>query len=385
MINARNIGFGELRTEKLEYLSEDTIKRLSSHLLHTGDLVFGRKGTVERHVLIRPEYDRWFQGTDCLRIRFKSKSINPRFISYTFLTDYHKQWMINQSSHGATMTSLNQGIISRIPLNLPDIHTQNKIAFLLSAYDDLIQNNTRRIGILEEMAQTLYQEWFVNFRFPGHEGVRMVESELGPVPEGWDCVRLNTIAEINANSIKRGQEPDKIGYIDISSVTTGAINQIEMMNFSDSPGRARRIVHHGDIIWSMVRPNRKSYCLIFDPEPNTIVSTGFAVIRGKNIPFTYLYHHLTTDDFVSYLTNNATGAAYPAVKTNDFENAKIIRPEDAVLKKFHDIVEPIYEMKFSLAQKNTNLRHTRDLLLPKLISGELDVSELDIRIPEAEA
>src|SRR5690606_21820868 len=107
-----------------------------------------------------------------------------------FLTENHKQWMIGQSSHGATMTSLNQDIVSRIPLILPHIQIQNKIAAILSAYDDLIENNTRRIRILEEMAQAIYREWFVHFRFPGHEGVRMVESEMGMIPEGWIVLKV---------------------------------------------------------------------------------------------------------------------------------------------------------------------------------------------------
>ncbi|MEG3954807.1 restriction endonuclease subunit S [Microcoleus sp. herbarium2] len=185
VINVRNIGFGEIREEKLEFISEQTVQRLSSHLLEPGDIVFGRKGAVERHAFINPKYARWFQGSDCLRLRVKSASIDSRFLSYYFLTENHKQWMINQCSHGATMATLNQAIISRIPLLIPPIHTQRKIVSILSAYDDrLIENNTRRIEILEEMARSIYREWFVKFRFPGHEQVQMVDSELGLIPQG---------------------------------------------------------------------------------------------------------------------------------------------------------------------------------------------------------
>src|ERR1700690_2163682 len=98
------------------------------------------------------------------------------------------------------------------------------------------------------------------------------------------------------------------------------------MDFSSAPSRARRIVKHGDIIWSSVRPNRKSYSLIINPIKNAIVSTGFAVLHAENVPFTYLYHAVTTNEFVDYLTNHASGAAYPAVNAGDFENAKIILP-----------------------------------------------------------
>jgi len=130
------------------------------------------------------------------------------------------------------------------------------------------------------------------------------------VPEGGS-EKLGKIADINASSLKKGQEPDEINYIDIASVSTGQIDKIEHLAHSDAPSRARRVVKSGDIIWSTVRPNRKSYSVILNPPPNLIVSTGFAVISAKHAPYTYLYHALTTNDFVGYLTNHATGAAYP--------------------------------------------------------------------------
>ena len=148
VLNVRNIGFGSILPEKLEFINEETVARLNGHLLQKNDIVFGRKGAVERHALIRDRQHHWFQGTDCLRLRLSSPEVLPRFLSYSFLTDAHMRWMMNQCSHGATMASLNQAIINRIPLRLPDRKTQEKIVSILSAYDDLIENNTRRIKIL---------------------------------------------------------------------------------------------------------------------------------------------------------------------------------------------------------------------------------------------
>src|SRR5947209_16011146 len=127
---------------------------------------------------------------------------------------------------------------------LPSLFVQHKIAVILSAYDDLIENNTRRIAILEEMAQALYREWFVHFRFPGHEKIRMVESVLGMIPEGWEVVKLGDVAVINSSSIKKGMEPFEVNYVDINSVSTGRIDNIEPIPFALAPGRARRIVRH---------------------------------------------------------------------------------------------------------------------------------------------
>ena len=282
---------------------------------------------------------------------------------------------------GTTVLGIKQSELRQVEIPMPPLPTQRRIASILSAYDDLIENNTRRIAILEEMARRIYEEWFVRFRFPGHEGVRMVESELGLVPEGWRVTALGQLAEVNARSVRRGAERTEIRYVDISSVSTGSIDNKEWMLFADAPGRARRIVRDGDVIWACVRPNRKSYALVVDPEPNLLVSTGFAVLSPMSAPSSFIYQCVTTDDFVSHLVNHAKGAAYPAVSADDFENAKVLKPASDLVTAFDRIAAPMMRLVAILQVKNANLRTTRDLLLPKLISGELDVSS--ISEPEA--
>jgi type I restriction enzyme S subunit len=135
------------------------------------------------------------------------------------------------------------------------------------------------------------------------------------------------------------------------------------------------------VIWACVRPNRKSYARVVDPEPNLLVSTGFAVLSPVAAPSSFIYQCVTTDDFVSHLVNHAKGAAYPAVGAEDFANAKVLKPTNDPVAAFDRIAEPMMRLVAALQVKNANLRTTRNLLLPKLISGELDVSA----IPEPEA
>lgn len=301
--------------------------------------------------------------------------LNTRFLYYAMRPSLEH---LKSISTGAATKFLTLTILNGLRLSFPIESIQRKIAGVLSAYDDLIENNTRRIAILEAMAQAIYREWFVNFRFPGHEKVKLVDSPLGKIPEGWKVTTLGEVADVNALSIKKGKEPEEVNYVDIASVSTGTIDEIRLLPFSEAPGRARRIVRHGDLIWSTVRPNRKSYSLILNPLPNMIASTGFAVISGTRAPFSYLYHALTTEDFVGYLVNHATGSAYPAVNSGDFEKATILVPAQNVLAAFHEITEPMFLAQHCMAEKNKKLRQTRDLLLPKLISGQLDVEELEI-------
>ncbi len=275
---------------------------------------------------------------------------------------------------GAVQQVINLVDLKSVQVPLPPLPTQRRIASVLSAYDDLIENNTRRIAILEEMARRLYEEWFVQFRFPGHE-----EAEFeGELPEGWEMKRLDTVATVNPESISPRQAPDTINYIDIASVSPGRVDAVQAMSFEEAPGRARRIVRSGDVIWSCVRPNRRSHALILAPAPDTIASTGFAVLRAKKVPFSYLYQTVTMNAFVDYLVNHATGAAYPAVKQSDFEAAVILVPARPVLDLFEQAVGPMLRLIHALDAKNANLRAQRDLLLPKLISGEIDVSNLPL-------
>jgi type I restriction enzyme S subunit len=260
-------------------------------------------------------------------------------------------------------------IFRQAHIPVPPLSVQRRIAGILLAYDELIENNLGRIRILEAMARALYREWFVHFRFPGREKLLSVASPLGNIPKGWEIKKLTEVAEVNRAQISSRNAPDELHYIDISSVSPGQIHNVTTYAFADAPGRARRIVQNGDVLWSCVRPNRRSHAQVMHPELNTIASTGFAVLTATKVPFTFLYFATTTDDFVSYLTNNATGAAYPAVSAGTFEKADLLIASEFLLKKFGEATIPMAEQIHLLQLQIHNLRQTRDLLLPRLLSG----------------
>jgi SWI2/SNF2 ATPase/Type I restriction modification DNA specificity domain len=191
IINVKNIGYDSVRAGDLDFVAEKTADRLRAHRLETGDIVFGRKGAADRHVFIRPACDGWLQGSDCMRLRLKTTRVMARFLSYYFCTSEHKYWMEAVCAFGATMSTLNQGIVRRISLRVPDAEFQNKIAGILSAYDELIENNKQRLALLERMAEEIYLDWFVRFRFPGHEKVKLRKG----VPDGWSVKTFREIVE----------------------------------------------------------------------------------------------------------------------------------------------------------------------------------------------
>jgi len=331
-------------------------------------VALGRSGASFGKVTYVNE-DYWPHNTTIFVTDFKGNE--PLFIRYLL-----ESLDFSSLNSGSAQQSLNRNYVYMVPVKQFSLPIQRRIAGILSAYDDLIENSQRRIKILEEMARRLYREWFVHFRFPGHEGCRLVDSPLGEIPEGWEVKNLAHVAEVNRAQINARTAPEQLHYIDISSVSPGQIDSVTTYTFADAPGRARRIVQHGDVLWSCVRPNRRSYAQIMYPDANTIASTGFAVLSATKVPFTFLYFATTTDDFVAFLTTNATGAASPAVTATAFEKAELLIPSALLLQKFGEATIPMTEQIHTFQRQIQNLRRTRDLLLPRLLSGQIDVEAL---------
>ncbi len=381
-LNTPNVNDGRLDLRQANFVSAEKFAEIRKGRLQRHDIVMTTRGTIGKVALFDCEYSTGLINAQMLILRADGKVIDPRFLFYSLCSRDVRATILNFAS-GSAQPQIPIRDLRDVELAYPEFPIQHRIASILSAYDDLIENNTRRIAILEEMAQSLYREWFVHFRFPGHEKVKLVESPLGPIPNGWVVRKLADVAHVNARSIERGAEPENIVYIDIASVSTGNIDTVQPMRFEDAPGRARRIVCDGDVIWSCVRPNRKSYSIVLGPRPNLIVSTGFAVLSATDVPFAFLYYAVTTDAFAEYLTNHTRGAAYPAVTGSDFEQAVLVRPFPGLLEQFQLLVEPMLRAQECLKKKNANLRTTRDLLLPKLISGEIEVSQAPKGLVEA--
>jgi type I restriction enzyme S subunit len=336
--------------------------------LRIGDIVMCEGGEPGRCALWQGQRDSMMFQKALHRIRPRA-GLDGTFLYYAFLNIGRTNGFAPYLT-GATIKHLPREQLAKVPIRFPDLDKQKAISVVLLAYDDLIATNQRRIALLEAAAQRLYREWFVHLRFPGHETVPVVDG----VPQGWSKNALALVADVNARSIGTRDRPDSVFYIDISSVSTGLIGKVTPYAFADAPGRARRRVAHGDVIWSCVRPNRRSYALIWEPDEKLVTSTGFAVLSATSVPFSYLYFTTTTDAFIGHLEQNATGAAYPAVTTKTFEDAEILVPDNSTLAAFDNVVLSQLEQIETLKQQNQHLAQARDLLLPKLMSGQLDVS-----------
>jgi len=279
------------------------------------------------------------------------------------------------------MPNLNTSIIRSIQITYPSLAVQRKVASILSNYDDLIENNTRRIEILERMTKMVYEEWFVKFRFPGHEKVKMVPSELGEIPEGW---KIHSIEEITT-LIKRGISPK---YEESSNEIV--INQKCIRNFRLSLEESRRHISkvppeknliRGDVLINSTGVGTLGRVTqVLEDLPNCTVDSHVTIVRPER-DLDLNFFGLQIFRLQNYFESQGRGATGQAELGRDtIKETKVIIAPKEIQDHFSNRIDSLRNLAMKLDKKNQNLRKTRDLLLPKLISGEIDVSDLDIRI-----
>ncbi len=379
VIMPKNIINNKINTENIARVSTYHVERLSQHKLSEGDIVFGRRGDIGRQALIGKKQAGWLCGTGCIKISLGASIVTPLFLHYYLQQPEIINWIYNQAV-GATIANLNTSIIKSIPIRYPGIHNQKKISFILTAYDDLIENNLRRIKILEEMAQALYREWFVHFRFPGHEKVRFVDSPLGKIPEGWKVKKLNQLISFQNKTIEAGPHLENRIYLPIDCLPRKSLAIKETRPWKE----ARSSLHlfsEKEIIFGAMRPY--FHKVVVAPCQGVTRKTCFVFKSIEKEYHAFNVFTLFLDSTVAYADAHSKGATIPyAVWPMGMEEMPVITPPSIVARKYEGIVGPMIEEILNVFFRNKNLKSTRDLLLPKLISGELDVSELDIDVSD---
>lgn len=315
------------------------------------------------------------RGTRDLETRFLRYIIgSPQFTGYvkTIIT-------------GVNVPHISARDIKSYEFPLPPLDTQRKIAGVLSAYDELIENNTRRIEILEEMARNLYREWFVNFRYPGHEKVPLVDSPMGQIPKGWQLTKLKEVADIQPGyAFKRSQWSDNgIPVLKIKNINSSNSVDSETGNYVPEstlvPKLNKFVIKQGDLVVAMTGATAGKSGLYYSKKL-TLLNQRVARIRTKKFHQCILWAMFSDKEFQHSLFLLADGAAQPNMSGKQIENIEIIAPTLALINKFSEHADPLLSQSLVLQNKQSVLSRSRDLLLPKLISGEIDVSDLPIKV-----
>ena len=377
-LSAMNVKQGQLvKLEKAKFVNNELYHKWMKSEVTKDDILMTSEAPLGETYLV-PDNRKICLSQRLFCIRANPNLVLPRFLFYFFNTPVSRG-QIDLKATGTTVLGIRQPDLRELPIIVPPLPTQRKIAAVLSTYDDLIENNTRRIKILEDMAQTLYQEWFVHFRFPGHENVAMVESPLGPIPQGWKVVRASEAIFINPKiSVPRDT---KKPFVPMKSAVEHSmlITEIE-----EKTGNSGAKFKNGDTLFARITPcleNGRTGFVQFLPNDDAVAfgSTEFIVLRSKTLNPYFVYLLAQTRDFRENAIKSMTGATGRQRVVNQcFDDYFFPNPNQDILNQFEIMIVSFFRKIQNLSEKNANFRQTRDLLLPKLISGEIDVSELDI-------
>lgn len=322
-----------------------------------------------------------FGSTEFFVFRYKEGISDAGYIFYLASSDILRKPAEKSMSGASGRQRADIASIKDLEIPTPSLLTQRKIAAILSAYDDLIENNTRRINILEEMAQALYREWFVKFRFPGHEKVKMVESELGMVPEGWEIKKATDAIHINPTTKvpKEGEKP----FVSMGNLSN---DSMFVNSFEYRSGNSGSKFKNGDNLFARITPcleNGKTAYVQFLPSNNDIAfgSTEFIVLRSKTLCSELVYLIARSNEFRDNAIKSMSGATgRQRVQEACIDKFLFAHPDSKIISAFVEHVSPLLQNAYILNKKSANLHRTRDLLLPKLISGEVDLEKLNKNI-----
>lgn len=352
---------GKISHSNLIFVGEEHTKRLCRHQVHAGNLMVARKGDVRKCVFITENEDGWMTGSDCLKVALKENYCYPRFIYYQLRSPFIGRWL-EKISIGATMPSINTGLLSSIELVLPSLKEQKRIADILSAYDDLIENNQKQIKLLEEAAQRLYKQWFIDLRYPGHETTKIVDG----LPEGWKREKLVDFADVVMGQSPKSEfyNQEKKGLPFHQGVGSYGTRFVIDDTYSSS---VTRIAESGSILFSVRAPvGRLNFT-----KNKIIIGRGLAAINHKAKCQSFLFYMLKDRFFKDDILGN--GAIFASISKDELLNQQFVIPNDELLQKFNTIASGI-DAKIAAADAQMQLlTQSRDRLLPKLMNGELDV------------
>lgn len=351
IIMPKDIVGGAIVHSGLLKVSEEHVKRLSRHQVYEGNLMVARKGDVRKCAYITANENGWMTGSDCLKVVLDESKCYPKFIYYQLRSEHIGRWL-EKVSIGATMPSLNTGLLSGIEMVLPPIEIQKQIAGILSVYDDLIENNQKQIKLLEEAAQRLYKEWFVDLHFPGHENTKIVDG----VPEGWHRGTIGQIAEfkrgrtITKAQVKGGNVPVIAGGLEPAYYHNVANTKAPVITISASGANAGFVRLYGVDVFA-------SDCSFVDGLGTESLFFVYEFLKESKVSIDQLQKE----------------SAQPHVYAKDINAMKITIPEKEYLERFDRYAKVYFNKIKTLQGQNERLKTTRNLLLPKLMSGEVEV------------
>ena len=370
LIRTPNIGKGRLLLEGVHRVSEEIYNNRNFRAVpQDDDLIFAREAPAGNVAIIK-NGERVCLGQRTVLIRPNKDLVNPNYLVYYLLTP-QQQYKLLGTANGATVAHVNLPIIRNLPVDLPDIETQNKIANILSAYDDLIENNQKQIKLLEEAAQRLYKEWFVDLRFPGYENTPIIDG----VPQGWEFRKLDTFGEIitgkTPSTAKESYYNGGIPFVKIPDMHNTIYPIITESTLSEEGANTQKnkFIPKDSLMVSCIATVGLVNISIQNCQTNQQINS---IILNSVRDLYYLY--FSTKGLKMLLDGvGSNGATMTNVNKSKFANIEVFYPTNDLCEMFYGFCKPIFEKILVLSKSTIELKNSRDQLLPKLMSGELEV------------
>lgn len=348
----------------------------SDEFRHENGVVIGRVGAYCGSVIYCP--DKFWASDNTLVAYPMSEQVDTKFLFYAL-----KDAKLSRYAGGAAQPLVTQTVLKQVVLRVPSLPIQQRIAGILTAYDELIENNRRRSGILESMARTVYREWFVDFRFPGHEFLPRVTSPLGEIPQGWGVKTLDEVVDDIVDY--RGKTPSKLngkwsdeGILALSALNVkgGRMVNLEKSRCIDEDLYSRWMknpLRQGDILMTSEAPLGELFFMC--KERRYCLSQRLFSIRAnrREIAPEILYLCMDSEQTQHELRSRASGATVSGIRQSELRNISILVPPRDIQERAEPVLQNILALKASLDDSLANLQRTRDLLLPRLLSGQIDV------------
>lgn len=379
-IRARDIKNGRINTDDLIYLDDSTFAKIKKYIIEENDIAITIVGASIGDIGFATKEVNGFNLTEnAVRLTNFKDNVSSQYLFYLLVQNQYKEFM-QTIAGGAAQPKLGIYKIQRIKVQLPPLPTQQKIASILSAYDNLIQNYKKQIEALQTAASELYKEWFVRFRFPGWQNAKF---ENG-IPEGWKYLKLSEFGyEVESGNRPAGgiddsledgipslgaESIDKLGYFDYSNVKLVPREFYDKMKRGHGKDNDILLYKDGAYI-GKVTLFRNGF-----PFKEYAVNEHVFLLRSNNKDYqNYLYFTLNMPQYFTQMQNLNRNAAQPGLARGDLDRIKILVPNEKVIEKFNKLINPMIDNIFSYSKQITNLTQQRDLLLPRLMSGKLEV------------
>ena len=369
LIRTPNIGKGRLILDDVHRVCEEVYNiRNRRAIPQTNDIIFAREAPAGNAAVIT-EGQKVCLGQRTVLIRPKPSLVDAHYLVY-FLLAPKQQIKLLGYSHGATVGHVNIPDIANLPIELPLLHEQRKIASIIENYDNLIEVNNKRIKVLEQIAENLYKEWFVRFRFPGHENA---EFENG-IPKGWEYCPVETLSSV----LQRGISPDYDDDGELTVISQKCIRQ-NIMDIKEARRQIKvfkpelNLVDGDTVICSTGTGTLGRVGQVYGDLPNTTFDSHVTLVRAETLIGKH-FLFWTLKEMQPWFMNMGIGSTnQQELYRRTIKNAKVLKADDSIISRFEEIIESIHRNIISLMKNQENLIKQRDMLLPRLMSGKLEV------------